>query len=733
MMKGARELARQLADATREAGREYGDSPAQALAYLLLARRWGELIDPAQAFPNPDAARQIEEALDSTDIAAVADDYSAAGRDPVVYFHEEFIRACSPRLASARGVHYTPPEVVSYIVRAAASALESNFDCDLNESVVVDPCCGVGTFLRHIARNTAWRPRMIGLELIESTAAIALQLVPQAEIACADFLDHPPSPQPSPAQRGEGVLVILGNPPYSGHSANSGKIAELMADYKTGLREKNPKWLQDDYVKFIRQAQHWIDRAGRGIVAFITNHSFTFNPTFRAMRESLMNSFDEICMLDLGGNAKLARSGDENVFPIQMGVAITLLIKQGKRRLGSAASFVGCGHGQTQRPELRRRARVAFIASFDGAQDAKLCEQSMFLQLKYAALRGTKESKLAALAKLGYADTPWEDIRPISPFRLFTPTNGMASSRYARFVSLSGIFEQSCVGFVTSRDAFAVDFDRNALLQRIADLRDPGISPASIRERYPVGDLDIESARRELLNDLWWQERAVEVLYRPFDRRWAYLSQAVMERPRLSFMENMLRENIALAVGRAGHATGSSQWDVVFITDRPTDLNLFRRGGAMLFPRYLYDKGKRRSNIKIDSHDPDLVIPYIYAVLHSGAYRERFADFLAIDFPRIPFTDNCSLFSEIAAIGERLMSAHLIRHDYSPGAVAAASNARPNIVIGGYKLPRKYVDNRRGRVLMPHEEYHVAQIEAAIVETERIRRSLDALIAGVIG
>ncbi len=339
--------------------------------------------------------------------------------------------------------------------------------------MVMDPCCGIGTFFRYIENNLSPRPEMIGAELMSVPCELASRLLGECRILRADSL------QDIELHTGGKTLVILGNPPYSGHSANVGQITEMVADYRAGLQERNPKWLQDDYVKFMRMAQHRVDEAGSGVVAFITNHSYIFNPTFRSMRASLMRSFDAIHVLDLQGNAKRAeKAPDENVFPIQMGVGISFLIK---------------------------------------TSDVEKCA------VMYAETRGTRQSKMDALARMDFSSTPWREVDAVKPFYLFTPTDRKLQEEFYGFSSLFHLFGESSVGFVTSRDRFAIDFDREALLNRIADLRRDDIPLEEIRSAYPIGDLDLEKARRELQADEDWQDCAVEALYRPFDRRWAYL------------------------------------------------------------------------------------------------------------------------------------------------------------------------------------------------------------------
>jgi hypothetical protein len=154
-----------------------------------------------------------------------------------------------------------------------------------------------------------------------------------------------------------------------------------------------------------------------------------------------------------------------------------------------------------------------------------------------------------------------------------------------------------------------------------------------------------------------------------------------MERPRLPFMENMLRDNIALAVGRAGQVTGSGEWDVIFCTDCPTDLNLFRRGGAMLFPKYVYVSGRRFPNLQPGAPNRKQIFEYIYAVLHSATYRQRYADFLATDYPRVPIVPDAQIFESLYALGKELISLHLTRE-------TPPDSESVQLKIGGYTITK---------------------------------------------
>lgn len=668
-MTTIRQLASRLACIARQIRETHGDLLAQTVPYALLVRRWDQSaqLEPLlSGFGDCDCIASIEEVLDCLDLDSLRALYEADGKNPSIYFYEDFLRAYDPASSRGRGVLYTPPEIVDCMVRGVETILRDSFGQLLDGALVVDPCCGVGTFLRHVEHHTPHRPKMLGMELMPAPHAIARCLVREAEIVQADWLSQVPLDT-------EGrTLVILGNPPYSGHSSNAGKIADLMADYRDGLDERNPKWLQDDYVKFIRMAQHQVESSARGIVALITNHSFLFNPTFRAMRASLARTFDEALVLDLGGNVKRLDTANGNVFPIQMGVAISFFVKT------------------SGNPECN---------------------------VRYASIEGTRQEKLNALSSLTLRSTPWEDVRVAQPFHLFTPHDGDLSSEFYGFPSLFDIFTESTVGFVTSRDAYAIGFTREEVLDRIAALRD-----GNVRGEDAVGDLDIESARQQSLDDPHWREKAIEVLYRPFDRRWAYYSRAVMERPRLPFMENLMRENVALAVGRAGQVTGSREWDVVFCTDRPADLNLFRRGGAKLFPRWVYRGDVRHSNMQTDVLDPDALFGYIYALLHSTAYRVRYAALLGIDYPRIPIPEDQSVLTSLAALGNELLRVHLLAD--CPASTHASEEAA-SIQIGGYEVPAKCI-KERGHIDSPEQ---IAQVIHAVERTHSIRAQTDEIIA----
>ncbi|WP_219907597.1 N-6 DNA methylase [Aphanothece hegewaldii] len=332
------------------------------------------------------AIDDLVQLLSSVDMDSILENFGQRTRqeDPVVHFYETFLASYNAALRKSRGVYYTPEPVVSFMVRSVDAILKNRFDLPLGladntkdpitnkpKVQILDPATGTGTFLyeviKQIYRNleeigmaNQWDSyvrdnllnRLFGFELLMAPYAIAhlklgLQLqelgyqftgkqrlgiyltntldeaMKKSDILFGQFVALEAN-EASTIKRDTPVMIVIGNPPYSYQSSNTGEwISNLVRDYyqidgKT-LGEKNPKGLQDDYVKFIRFGQWRIDRTGSGILAFITNHGYLDNPTFRGMRQSLEKTFDEIYFMDLHGNSKkkeIAPDGspDKNVF-----------------------------------------------------------------------------------------------------------------------------------------------------------------------------------------------------------------------------------------------------------------------------------------------------------------------------------------------------------------------------------------------------------------------------------
>jgi hypothetical protein len=303
---------------------------------------------------------EISDVLANVDVKKIFSEYyrKQKGEDPIFHFYETFLAEYDPKERERRGVYYTPKPVVSYIVCSLHLILKEKFGLDDGMAnvnlTILDPAAGTLTFIAEAINETVneftskyghgGKEKLINEHIMKNFYAFELMIAPYAigHVKISFLLDElghklqdeemnfyltntleledieqtslPGMASLAKESRKAGevkkkipIWVILGNPPYSGMSANKGKwITDLVGDYKfvdgKPLDEKNPKWLLDDYVKFIRFAEWKISQTGKGVIGYITNHSYLDNPTFRGMRQHLMKSFDEIYVLDLHGN-----------------------------------------------------------------------------------------------------------------------------------------------------------------------------------------------------------------------------------------------------------------------------------------------------------------------------------------------------------------------------------------------------------------------------------------------
>ena len=669
--------------------------------------------------------------------------------DPPVTAYEDFLRVYDPRTRSARGVYFTPEPVVAYLVRSVDHLLRTRFGCaaGLSEgsAAIFDPACGTGAFLSgvvdHVRANFInqenpdnWPefagrqllPRLIGFDLLPGALMVAhLKLTRQLfgpgsragaarepEFTHADFgrphlylanaLDgagrnrHPGWKALGRAEEASTVLVVLGNPPYSGISSNRGTwIDRLLRGTQPGeqlspgyyevdgqpLKEKK-LWLQDDYVKFVRFGQWRIERAGAGILALVTNHAYLDNPTFRGMRQSLTQTFNDIYVLDLHGNAKKKEtcpdgSPDENVFDIQQGVSIGLFVKE-----------------QTGRSEGR---------------------------IHHAELWGSRQAKFKRLSQEHVGTTRFERVGPAAPFHFFVGRNETLRAEYEQGWKITDIMPAHSTGIVTARDHFVIDLDERALLDRIAEFQRPDISDAEIRRtyfagkgslKYPPGDTrgwKLDRAREAVRDDDRWRQRVVHCLYRPFDVRPMYYTPWMVDWPRTVLMRHMLAgDNLALITVRQ---VAEGRFNHVFVSDAMVDgrATLSNRGIAYVFPLYLCcsadedrsrsslsaargtgehslsRSGARRANLNSafvadlaerlrlrflpdgagdlkTTFGPQDVLHYIYALLIAPSYRDRFTECLRSDFPRVRVPGNPESFGELVRAGRELVLLHLLEH-----------------------------------------------------------------------
>jgi predicted helicase len=362
-------------------------------------------------------------------------------------------------------------------------------------------------------------------------------------------------------KRHQRFTVVIGNPPYAGHSTNTGEwITQLVDDYYVvdgkSLGEKNPKWLQDDYVKFIRLGQFCIAQTGTGILSYISNHGYIDNPTFRGMRQCLLGSFDAISILDLHGNTtKKERppdgSEDVNVFDIKQGVAIF---------------------------------------------SAWILDQSHHnAAVTHGHLFGTREHKYQILSTTTFSSQHLQPASPATSFYLFVPQNVDMREEYDSFMPITTAMPVNVLGFQTHRDHFAVDLDKEVLLKRISEFRDTKMTDAEVRKAFDVvdnRDWHVRESRRQLREDRNWKSSLILCSYRPFDFRPCYFSTVAMDYPRRELLDHVAgKDNLCLGVGRQGIAVQDPIWSLISVSKYPVDANIFRRGGINVFPLYLYPEG----------------------------------------------------------------------------------------------------------------------------------------------
>ncbi len=563
------------------------------------------------------------------------------------------------------------------------------------------------------------------------------------------------------------VMVVLGNPPYSGISQNNGEwISKLVDDYKVEpggkikLQERK-HWLNDDYVKFIRLAEHYVEKNGEGIVAYITPHGFLDNPTFRGMRWHLMQTFDEIWTLNLHGNSKkkeVAPDGgkDECVFNIMQGVAITLFVKC----KGST--------GLTRLTGLKDETKNLVNPVNPVKNNCRVY---------YADLWGKKKDKLAALDDATMESIDWKELNPIEPSLLFVPRDTEGKSEWDSGFAIPELMPINCTGVFTLGDPFAVAYDRDTLEERVNIVNTGNLTEDEITRMFSLGKNYASYIKKSIPLPV---DSITNYTYRPFDNRWINYSPETIWRPRKNVMQHFSAgENLAILIGRQGQVVGPDEWNLVYATENIVDLNVFYRGGGCVFPLYLYEenmgKVEKRANLDKDivekiaailnpvnpvnpvkeTPSPEDIFDYIYGVLHSPAYRAKFKEFLKVDFPRIPYPKDLGEFERFRAAGRELRVVHLMK-DAEPSLSEARGRfpiAGDNVVdavkwdngrvyinssqyfdnvpleaweqaIGGYRPAEKYLKDRKNRALSQEELKHYQRIILALAKTREIMDGL---------
>ncbi len=706
--------------------------------------------------------------------------------DVIVHFYETFLSEYDPKMRKSRGVYYTPGPVVDFIVRAVDDILKNEFSItdgladtskiEVEKEVqgnkkkqkvmehrvqVLDPATGTGTFLDHVIKHIynskfkgqqgIWQgyvdehllPRLHGFEILMASYAMAhlklditlaetgydsskghgkrlgVYLTNSLEEAQAHERDlfsqwlTTESLEANEVKKEKPIMIVMGNPPYSVSSSNKGEwIKILMKDYKINLNERNIQPLSDDYIKFIRYAQWLIEKNGEGVIAYISNNSFTNGLIHRQMRKSLIETFDKIYILDLHGNSKKQEKTpdgekDENVFDIQQGVSINILVKNKQYTKGFAKVY-----------------------NYD--------------------LYGIRETKYDFLNTSSITSINWSELNYRKPEYFFVKKDFVLSKEYELFIQINKLCQIKSVGIVTGDDDHLVSMEKENLLERFPNVI----------------------------------QKIKDLSYRPFDDRLTVYDNNLLQRSRSKIMNNMVEKNISINIGiyaknNFPNALLSKQIVVKhFVTDQtysfplyqyfeqPLESKVYRQSN---FDQQIVDEIAKKLKIQfIPDHEhadsgkegtfnPLDILDYIYAILHSPTYLERYKEFLKIDFPRIPFTSDQKLFWSLVEKGREIRQYHLMEHANSGSLITHYPVAGENEVInpkysenkvwindtqyfdsvsqiawefyiGGYQPAQKWLKDRKGRKLSFDEVLHYQKIIVSLVNTDRVMKEIDGLI-----
>ena len=644
---------------------------------------------------------------------------------------------------------------------------------------VLDPATGTGTFLaetvRQIKRNLggqmgAWHsyvpehllPRLHGFELMMAPYTIAhLKLDTEIGVAANQrlrvFLTNSleeynqeagtlfgnylaqEANEASSIKKDAPVMIVMGNPPYSISSNNKGEwINHLLDDYKKNLNERNIQPLSDDYIKFIRLAQHYVERNGEGILAYICNNSFIDGIIHRQMRSELMRVFDKIYILDLHGNARKKEtapdgSKDENVFDIMQGVSINIFVK-------------------------------------------KKAKSNAPAEIYHYDLYGTRTNKYNYLQEHTIHNVDWTALQPQAPSFFFVPKDFEVQQEYEKGFKVDELIRINVSGIKTQRDDASIFISKEE--QQTMRLDFVNLTSEELKLKYnfkDVRDWQVQFAQSDLIVNHLLVDK---ILYRPFDARYTLYTgktKGVQGYPRYEMMRHMLKDNIALLICKQ---QSSFDFQHIFITQLISDMcsvSSQTKEGAYLFPLYLYPEDgsfdtERRPNLDatiwaqinaaIDKPtSPEDIFDYIYGVLHSPTYRTKYKDFLKVDFPRIPYPASAEEFEHFRSHGNRLRELHLmhavpespVTFPY-PGTMQVDSlaweynkddgysgniyinstqcfegvpTAAFEMYIGGYQPAQKWLKDRKGRTLTFDDIEHYRRIIAILIETDKIMKQID--------
>ncbi|HTO38441.1 MAG TPA: type ISP restriction/modification enzyme [Brumimicrobium sp.] len=690
---------------------------------------------------------------------------------------------------------------------------------EVHKVQILDPATGTGTFLAEVIKHVnkkfkgqegIWSsyvendllPRLNGFELLMASYAMAhLQLDlllketgfkptkdqrtrvyltnsleeyhPDTGTLFANWLSSEAN-EANHIKRDTPVMCVIGNPPYSGESANKGDwIMKLMEDYKKEpggkekLKERNPKWINDDYVKFLRYGQHFIEKNGSGVLAFINPHGYLDNPTFRGMRWNLLKTYDKIYTIDLHGNSKKKEtapdgSADTNVFDIQQGVSINVFLKTGKKKAN----------------ELGK------ILHYD--------------------LYGKRDFKYDFLNENSIQSIDFNELPNVAPMYFMVQKDFEAQKSYDKGFSVSELFSLNNVGIVTARDKFTIHQTKEEVKSTIDEFL--SLEDEEARKTFNLGkdvrDWKVSYAKADLENYYPDKGSFTKLSYRPFDDKWTFFtgkSKGFHCYPRTEVMQHFtLGKNIGLTLCKQ-FKTGDN-YVHAFITNKVIESSYVSNRTSEItstFPLYIYPEtngqqkieqsNERKPNLKAEivnqiaekigltftnekentqnTFSPIDILDYIYAVLHSPSYREKYKEFLKIDFPRVPYPKDATIFWQLVKLGGEIRQMHLLESDKVEGYITSYPIGGDNKVtrkltkndigyeafddakgrvwindeqyfdnvplvawefyIGGYQPAQKWLKDRKDRTLEFEDILHYQKIIVALTETDRLMKEID--------
>lgn len=544
----------------------------------------------------------------------------------------------------------------------------------------------------------------------------------------------------SEVKRDYPIMVVMGNPPYSGESMNPHYTGNNVYKFELGgkekLKEKNSKWINDDYVKFIRFAESMVEKNGEGVIGMITSHGYIDNPTFRGMRWHLRQTFDKIYIVDLHGNSNKKETApdgtpDKNVFDIKTGVSIIFGVKKYS--------------------DSKNKKSLATVYQVD--------------------LYGKREQKFDSLAKESIESIAWKQLpADCDVWKI----EGEGKSEYQKGFSVAELFPVNANSIVTKRDSLTIDDDQKRLWERVNFFIDNDESSVRAKLKLPadVRDWQFEWAKNDLLLSGPSQNHIKKISYRPFDVRHIYYtgnSRGFVGWPVEKIMKHYLNDNnVGLLLTKG---VRDPIYNHVFITKNISEA-IFLSGttatNAMNLPLYLYsDDGTKVANLNAKivadiqavagETTPEDILDYIYAVLHSPTYRTTYAEFLKSDFPRVPYLSDKETFWKLVPLGTKLRNLHLLTDPSVHAPVTTfpitGSNEvlKPiwkngkvylndeqywdgvpeavwNFYIGGYQPAQKYLKDRKGRQLTNDEFENYEKMIVSLKETIRVMGEIDGVL-----